>query len=97
MALKALYSRVFLFHRIGYLVGGCGSRLHLSLGSCGRGVGFDRRDDDLLKFLQGVPDVPTFKDILWKIEILKTAESHTKKYLNNNVQDIFRGSPFQET
>lgn len=82
VALKALYGRVLLLHRIGCLVGGCGSRLHLSLRSSGRGIGFDGRDDDLLKFLQGVSDVPTFEDVLWKIAILKQKKalaSRTRK------------------
>lgn len=96
MALKTLYSCVLLFHRIGGFFSRCGSRLHLSLGSGERAVGFDGRDDDLLKFLQGIPDVPAFKDILWKVEILKFAGSHTKKSLINML-DILHGSPFQET
>lgn len=69
VALKALYSCILLLHRIGCLFGRCGSRLHLSLSSSGWGVGFYGCDDDLLKFLQGVPDVPAFEDILWKVVI----------------------------
>lgn len=83
VTLKALYSGVLLFHRIGCLVRGCGSRLYLSLGSSGWGVGFDGCDDDLLKFLQGVPDVPAFEDILWKMAMFKIAESYPKKNLIN--------------
>lgn len=97
MALKALCSRIFLFYRIGCLVSVCGSRLQLSLGSSGRGVGFDGRDDDLLKFLQGVPDVPAFKDILvLNRDVKKTAKVHPKKN-HIVVRDILRSLPFRET
>lgn len=94
MALKALYSRVFLFHRVGCLVGGCGSRLHLSLGSSGQGVGFDRCDDDLLKFLQGVPDVPAFEDILWKTGDVTDCRI---AYKETPERRFPQGSPFPET
>lgn len=93
MCLEALC--VLLFAGIGCFIDRCNSRLHLLLCSSGRGINFDWRDDDLLKLLQSIPNVPTFQNIL-KSTTHSVIRRQYKNVKECKSRSLLNYSPFQE-
>lgn len=86
---------VLLFAGIGRFIDRCNSRLHLLLGSSGRGINLDWRDDDLLKLLQSIPNVSTFQNIL-KSTTHSVISGQYKNVKERKSWSLLTNSPFQE-